>query len=86
MPGPDIALCVRMHVCEATVPEEPYILFICDWLRIEKVMVDLRVGAEIQEMVRDGMNTGGHRVGWRIHGVTLGEFIKVSHGCVVKGS
>lgn len=39
VPGTDVALCVRMHIRKAAVPEEPDILFVHDRLGVEEVMI-----------------------------------------------
>ncbi len=67
VPGADVTARVRVHVCEAAVPEEPDVLLVRDGLGVEEVMVDVRVWAEVEEVRWDGMDAGVERVGLRIH-------------------
>ena len=56
MPGSYVSLGVGMHVCEPGVPEEPYVLFIRDGPRVEKVVINFRIRPRVEEVRRDGMD------------------------------
>ena len=61
MPGADVALGVGVHGLEAGVPEEPDVLFaVRDGRGVEEVVVDVAVGAEVEEVGGDGMETFGY--------------------------
>ena len=62
MPGADVALGVGMHIREAGVPEKPDVLLAGDGLGMEEVMVDVRVGAKVEEGGGYGMDSYGYLV------------------------
>lgn len=55
MVGADGALCVGIHGVEAGVPEEPDVFVGGDGGRVEEGMVDVSVGAEVEEVGWDGV-------------------------------
>ena len=65
MPDADVALCIGMHGGVASVPEEPYVLLVCDGFGVEEVMIDFGIWAEVEEGSGDRMETSWD---WVLHG------------------
>ena len=65
VPDADVALCVWMHGAVAAVPEEPDILLVCYGLRVEEIVINFGIWAEVEEVCGDGMETWWN---WVVHG------------------
>ena len=65
MPDANVALRIGVHGAVAAVPEEPDVLLVCYGLRVEEVMIDFGIWAEVKEVCGDGMETWRN---WVFHG------------------
>ena len=68
MPDANVALRIGVHGAVAAVPEEPDVLLVCYGLRVEEVMIDFGIWAEVKEVCGDGMETWRN---WVFHGDVL---------------